>query len=49
MRIIFPKIVISITSSAFAHQGNWIARIHRPDGNNIPLTFEWKIENRKSV
>jgi len=49
MRIFFFLIVVFEISNAFAQQGNWVAQVHRPDGNNIPFTFDWKTENGKPV
>ncbi len=49
MRIFLFLTVLFIANNVFAQQGNWIAQIHRSDGNNIPFTFNWKIENGKHV
>ena len=32
-----------------AQQGNWVASLARPDGNNIVFTFNWKTENSRPV
>lgn len=32
-----------------AQQGNWVAQMHRQDGNNIVFTFDWKTENGHPV
>jgi len=49
MRIFFFLIVVFIGCQAFAQQGTWLVQIHRPDGNKIPFTFDWKTENGKPV
>lgn len=49
MRILFFLMFVCSISSLFAQQGNWTARIHRPDGTDIPFVFDWKTEKGKPV
>jgi hypothetical protein len=39
----------ALNPAVFAQQGWWSAKLYRSDGNAIPFTFEWKIENGKPV
>ena len=49
MKLLYIIIVLLTTNSVFAQQGNWVAQIRRPDGNNVIFNFEWKSEKGKSV
>ena len=49
MRILYLLIALFCCSVAAAQQGNWVASLARPDGNNIVFTFNWKTENSKPV
>lgn len=49
MRILYLLIALFCCSVAAAQQGNWVANLARPDGNNIVFTFNWKTENSKPV
>ena len=49
MRILYLLIALFSCSVAAAQQGNWVASLTRPDGNNIVFTFNWKTENSKPV
>ena len=49
MRLLYLLIALFTTAAVTAQQGNWVAHIERPDGNNITFTFNWKTENGKPV
>ena len=49
MRLLLLLTSVSFVFTTTAQQGNWVAQIHRPDGNNIVFTFDWKTENGKPV
>ncbi len=49
MKQLIICILLTISVPTFAQQGTWLAKLHRSDGNTIPFTFDWKIENSKMV
>ncbi|MDN3658995.1 TlpA disulfide reductase family protein [Ferruginibacter paludis] len=49
MRLFLLLTSVFFVFTSTAQQGNWTAQIHRPDGNNIVFTFDWKTENGKPV
>lgn len=46
---IWSIIFIFCILSATAQQSNWVANLHRTDGNSIVFTFEWKTEKNKPI
>ena len=46
-------LLLLVTTFSFTHSvaqnGNWVAQLHREDGNNIAFTFDWKTEKGKPV
>jgi peroxiredoxin len=49
MRLLLLLTSVFFIFNSTAQQGNWTAKITRPDGNNIVFTFDWKTENGKPV
>lgn len=49
MRLPYLLIALFSCTVVTAQQGNWVASLARPDGNNIVFTFNWKTENSKPV
>jgi peroxiredoxin len=49
MRLFLLLSGVFFVFNSTAQQGNWTAQIHRPDGNAIVFTFDWKTENGKPV
>lgn len=49
MRLFLLLLGVFFVFNSTAQQGNWTAQIHRPDGNAIVFTFDWKTENGKPV
>ena len=49
MKVLIPILLLSISSTIFAQQGWWSAKLQRKDGSAIPFTFEWKTEKGKPV
>ncbi|MEO7490572.1 MAG: TlpA family protein disulfide reductase, partial [Ferruginibacter sp.] len=49
MRLFLLLSGVFFVFNSIAQQGNWTAQIHRPDGNAIVFTFDWKTENGKPV
>jgi peroxiredoxin len=49
MKLLLLTAGIIISTVLTAQQGSWTAQLHRNDGNIIPFSFEWKIEQGKTV
>lgn len=49
MRFLYLMLALFSYTVVTAQQGNWVASLARPDGNNIVFTFNWKTENSRPV
>ena len=49
MRLLYLMLALFSYTVVTAQQGNWVASLARPDGNNIVFTFNWKTENSRPV
>lgn len=49
MRLLYLMLALFSYTVGTAQQGNWVASLARPDGNNIVFTFNWKTENSRPV
>jgi len=49
MRLLFLILAFFNITVSIAQQGKWVAQLHREDGNNIPFSFDWKMEKGKQV
>ncbi len=49
MKFLLVTILLAASTSIFAQQGWWSAKLQRNDGNAITFTFEWKTEKGKPV